>query len=827
MIAQSRWSTSSLGLAERLNRVRMARALALLSPLKRHLFHAIPLLLHFHGARLPGYNGHVTPCGIAGFDPKPEHHSAAEVLSLGLPSLRSDWPHAIEGVYAMGSTGSFGQNPQSDVDVWVIHEQKLAEDEIALLAAKLKLLTKWFASFDFEVNFYLVHPHQFRGERPSGDDLKRQLGVEHSGSAQHWLLLEEFYRTQICLGGKPLYWWPGARVGSEGLWLGDVQSLPASEYFSASLWQLYKGLAKPHKALLKVLLLEAYAWRYPDTEQLSARVWQRTVEGDFSAANDPYFLLYQVIEEYLLAIGDFRRLEIVRRCFYLKCGVRLRQEDQPKDWRYLKMQLLVSDWQWPETLIDTLDACESWHCGELQWFNAQLNELMLASYQTLLHFASRHGISEALKVADLGMLTRKLHTSFSEDNHLIPKLNLLWSQQVGEPQLTVITSQADGTHYLYRQAPQANAFKGEAAVFVSGHLASLLLWAAINGVSTPDTQWHWYGDRKAGARLEQASRKLQEMIADVDLRVSKQDLCQPWFYRKLILLVNLEKDPTPDWHGQEVMIDMMNANLFSLGRQRLNMLGSVDVLCYNSWGEWHCHHFEGEQALLKVMTFVAPGIRRAGGRVDGNSSVTLPELVDIRSQVDLRTIGCSVRLQPQLELAVHSLLRQVARLTCQANVSSTLVQPLRIGDKNYGLFFNTLGVAFEDLADAPAIYRQMSHGNLLTLPRPELGDDPFASVPELIQDYATKDVIQYFLRQREEGIDVFILNAENELSHYVQHGTTVEALVSKVSQQYAFEGLYEVRGRFNLPQFFQLERLQGELRAQPVGMARQDLGAEF
>lgn len=808
MISQSRWSTTALSLSERLNKVRMARALALLSPLKRHLLHAIPLLLHFHGPRLPGYNGHATPCGLAGFEPETPHLEAAKVLSLGLPSLRGDWPHAIEGVYAMGSTGSFGQNPLSDVDVWVIHEQSLVEEDVAALAAKLKALTDWFAGFDFEVNFYLVHPRQFRGDRTS-EDKKLTLGVEHSGSAQHWLLLEEFYRTQIRLGGKPLYWWPDARVSSDGLWLGDVHKLPASEYFSASLWQLYKGLVKPHKALLKVLLLEAYAWRYPDTEQLSQRVWQHTLEGDFSASNDPYFLLYETIEEYLTSINDHRRLEIVRRCFYLKCAVRLSQPEQPKDWRYLKMQLLVSAWEWPETLIETLDSCEHWHSGQLQWFNAQLNELMLASYQTLLHFASRHGISEGLRVEDLGMLTRKLHTYFSEDNHLIPKLNLLWSQRVEEPRMTVITSQSDGTHYLYRQAPDASALKGEAAVFVADNLAALLLWSSLNGVAGESTQWFWYGDRKAGKRLEDASRRLSSAIADVDPKVSKQDLCQPWHYRKLVLMVNLEQDPTPGWPGQEVLIDMMNANLFSLGRQRRNMLGSLDVLCFNSWGEWHCHHFDGEQALLKAMTFIAPGIRRAG------------------TKVDLRTIGCSERVRPQLELAVNTLLKQVATLSCQAKVSSTLMQPLRIGHKSYGLFFNTLGVAFEDLDDAASLYRQLSHGNLVALPRPELGDDPFASVPELIQDYATRDVIQYFLRQRDEGIDVFILNSENQLSHYVQHGTTVEALVNKVSQQSAFEGLYEVRGRFNLPQFFQLVRQQGELRAQPVGMTREDLGAEF
>lgn len=246
--------------------------------------------------------------------------AACNTLGLAKPSFHIVNHPAIEGIYSMGSMASFGQNPKSDVDVWLVDDRLLSQDECLLLEGKSDLLSAWFNHYGLEVNIYLVHPEQFVKNAGLEDEFQTAIGLEHSGSAQHWLLLEEFYRSQICLAGKAVAWWPNAKRSEDILFLGDVSKIPASEYFGASLWQLYKGLDKPHKALLKVLLLEAYASQYPKTCLVTDQVWQRTVEGDFSAANDAYFLLYESIETYLLKQGDLRRLEIVRRCFYLKCG---------------------------------------------------------------------------------------------------------------------------------------------------------------------------------------------------------------------------------------------------------------------------------------------------------------------------------------------------------------------------------------------------------------------------------------------------------------------------------------------------------------------------
>jgi adenylate cyclase class 1 len=53
-----------------------------------------------------------------------------------------------------------------------------------------------------EAHFFLIDPVRFvRGERDT------QLSSEDCGTTQHYLLLDEFYRTAIWLAGRTPIWW--------------------------------------------------------------------------------------------------------------------------------------------------------------------------------------------------------------------------------------------------------------------------------------------------------------------------------------------------------------------------------------------------------------------------------------------------------------------------------------------------------------------------------------------------------------------------------------------------------------------------------------------
>lgn len=119
----------------------------------------------------------------------------------------------------------------------------------------------------------------------------------------------------------------GVLTPNEWLDLGGLGTLSAEEYFGASLWQLYKSIDSPYKAVLKTLLLESYTREYPDTRLLAMDIKQRLHDGEIvSFGLDPYCMMLEKVTRYLQDIDDPARLDLVRRCFYLKACEKLSVE---------------------------------------------------------------------------------------------------------------------------------------------------------------------------------------------------------------------------------------------------------------------------------------------------------------------------------------------------------------------------------------------------------------------------------------------------------------------------------------------------------------------
>ena len=814
-------------LTERLNSIRLARALDVLPDLQQKLFHVIAFFIHYNQIDTPSIIDPSTPCGVHGFTLSNAMISACDFLGLTIPestapskAINSN-SAAFEGVYAMGSTASFGQNSQSDIDIWLVYNSNLTQAQLKLIEYKNKLISDWFAGFDFEVNIYLVHPMQFR--ECSAYENCQSVGIENSGSSQHWLLLEEFYRTHIRLAGKVVAWWPDAtsqvtKTNANLLYLGDVNSLPATEYFGASLWQLYKGLNKPHKALLKVLLLEVYASEYPHTNLITQQIWQYCEQQDFSVDNDAYLVLFKRIETYLIAQGDNTRLEIIRRCFYLKSGIKLSclSSKNSTDWRIEKIKSLVNQWQWSHELITILDNNAYWHAGQLKWFNQQLSELLLFSYKNLLMFASKQTLSDRMRVEELGLLARKLHTYFSDDDHLLQPLNRLWSISTAEKSLTIRHCIKTSRFYLYRQPydkmdvfgvdslDQQNAFDNH-AIHEAGNICSLVAWAVLNGVATTETHWSQVGSSsKRSDKLGYLTRKLIPIMHHVPT-VSKRDLCEPWCYQKIVLITNMDGDPTVKWQGQEMMLDYVNANILSLGQAKRSMLSSVAIVSLNSWGEWQSHRFDGRTALLEAISFIILGLKRSNERVD------------------LSIISCSEKFKQQIFNQLKTLLLRCYGLMKKVNQTNTLMHPVTIGEQQYNMYFNSLGMMYRK---NDATVQNKNHEDYM-LPQSNLSDDPYSSAPSIIHQFIVKGAKQYFLHEQNKILDVFIANEHNQLEHLQYLDTNIEDVVAKESHLYVFDAKKQNKPVFNMPQFFQLVLIEGKLTVMPFGLSVDEMGSAF
>lgn len=326
-----------------------------------------------------------------------------------------------------------------------------------------------------EVSFFLIDENRFR-HNESGS-----LGGEDCGSTQHILLLDEFYRTAVRMAGKRILWnmvpreeedhyddyvmslyQRGVLTPNEWLDLGGLGTLSAEEYFGASLWQLYKSIDSPYKAVLKTLLLEAYSWEYPDTRLLAMDIKQRLHDGEIvSYGLDPYCMMLERVTRYLIGIDDHARLDLVRRCFYLKVCEKLSLATENNGWRREILSQLVQEWGWDKQRLAMLDSRADWKIGQVREAHNELLDAMMQSYRNLIRFARRNNLSVSASPQDIGVLTRKLYAAFEALPGKVTLLNPQISPDLSEADLTFIhvpNGRANRAGwYLYNQSPHMNS----------------------------------------------------------------------------------------------------------------------------------------------------------------------------------------------------------------------------------------------------------------------------------------------------------------------------------------------------------------------------------
>ncbi len=360
---------------------------------------------------LPGYLDGNVPYGICSYVPDETQRSWINNISRKMSmsfSISNHEEQPITGVYSMGSTSSIGQNIHSDLDIWVCYQSWLDTEERTQLQHKCHLLEQWAICQGVDVNFFLINEHYFRHHN------KNMLKDEFYGSTHHMLLLDEFYRTAVRLGGKRILWnivpgkeeanydeyvlslyTCGALIPNEWLNLGGLGgTLSIEEYFESSLYHLYQSTISPYKAVLKTLLLEAYSWEYPHTKFLSINIKQHLHDGEIvSFGLDPYCMMLERITYYLIQINDTTRLDIVRCCFYLKIRETLSQSVNNILWRREILIQLVKNWGWNEERLIMLDNLANLKVGKIRQTHNEILDIMMNSYNNLIQFAHRNNLS--------------------------------------------------------------------------------------------------------------------------------------------------------------------------------------------------------------------------------------------------------------------------------------------------------------------------------------------------------------------------------------------------------------------------------------------------
>ena len=600
-----------------LHKQRLKRLETDLIQIQKDFLTLLPLLLHINHPTLPGFISNDVPAGL--FDYHPDRKSLLIAKKFGRSfeyKRRALHTIPIQGLYLMGSIGSIGQTPDSDLDFWLCHAHDLNPEQLRLLQRKVELIEQFGMEYGLEVHFFLMDPVAFKAGQ------KLTISSESSGSAQHHLLLEEFYRTGILIAGRPPLWWIVPAEHEDNYqqytqelidkrfidpfdWLdfGGMENVPPDEFFGAAHWQLYKGIESPYKAILKILLMESYASDFPNISWLSLITKKAIFQGDDDVIDiDPYVLIYRQVESYLSMRQEYDRLELARRCFYFKVNLPLSRPVRSSDlWKQQKLQQLVDEWQWTDEQIELLDSRNRWKLEQvLKERNILVRELT-HSYRVLMNFARSNAATGGIDPLELNLLGRKLYAALERRPGKIDLINPGISKDLHEARLCFKYEEKNEQvrWQLYRSDPVIDEY--QAPLKTTSNLVELVAWCHCNGIIDRGIQIivRPIDCPVSVSELRQLLDLIQQNLpAHLDIKPQLAELEKKPLSVFTMNFINVGFDPLERLSRVGLQLTSKRSDPLSFSGSQLNLAQRIDQLSINTWGEIEVFSYSDAEGLL-------------------------------------------------------------------------------------------------------------------------------------------------------------------------------------------------------------------------------------
>lgn len=582
----------------------------------------LPLLFHENNPELPGYISDDVPAGIFNYSTEQSAIKAAKSLFKSYKQIRRARRNMdINGMYFMGSSGSIAYNNKSDFDVWLLHSTSLNSDAIDLIQQKAYAIEQWAdETLYLEVHFFIFTAEEFKQGKQQG------LSSENSGSAQHYLLLDEFYRSSLFIAGKIPAWWfvPAEEEEnydqylevqaknkslnlSETIDFGTIANIPASEFFGAAVWQLYKSIHSPYKSLIKLLLMEVYASEYPSISLLSV-MFKQAVYNNIDQIHklDPYLMMYNKVEEYLMARNQHERLELFRQCFYVKVKEPLSDEVKKKTWRRELIKKHVLDWGWTTHQFIMMDSIKTWRIDMILQQRNKLMNALTESYRFLSNFARLNTEVSRVSKAELNVLGRKLYAAFERKAGKIDIFNYNYDTELNYSKLTIFqkrNSTTKNSWHMYQGHINSHDISSYKPVKRSKNIIELMAWAFFNKIIDS----HCAISLINGGDL--SVKELRQLLTSFEGKFPTKslpeadfnDLNQTVRIQHAALYINIGHIPGSGSNDELKHIYSIRDNILSYGAKHSNLAYSFDLMIYTTWEELLSFHFEGPDALVQCI----------------------------------------------------------------------------------------------------------------------------------------------------------------------------------------------------------------------------------
>lgn len=759
------------------NHDRLQRANLILSSRQQQVLRLLPLLLHVNHPLLPGYVSGATPAGLSNYEPSADLIQDAQAFARSFTYKAPRGYHVEHSLYAlflMGSIGSVAYAQDSDMDFWLCHSAGLSERQLQELRRKCDLLHQWAKTLGAKIYIFLIEPEQFA----SGHDNERQLTLDDCGTTQHYLLLDEFYRTALWLAGRTPLWWfvpvyeehrydeycaillAKRFVRSEEvLDLGCLAHIPASEFIGAGMWQLYKGIESPYKSLLKLLLIEIYASEHPQVQCLSLSYKQAVYANQLNTDElDAYVMLYRRLENYLQQRNELERLELVRRCFYLKVGKRLTQSrlQRVRSWKRTILEGLTQEWQWDENLLNHLDNRHQWKVAQAQQERRLLVNELMYSYRFLSQLAQKMQAQQAVAARDLAVLGRRLYAAFERKAGKVEYLNPGIAPDLSEETLTLVqcTQQLQGTTEhaywgLFRGSLSAQEWPDYVPLKRAKELLPVLAWAHLNGVIDEAARLSLvvHDSDLTEQELRGILRMLRRALPLPFTTATEETLLASSYPTTVLLLINVGIDPLPQHSQANVHMATEQVDALGFSGMRENLVLSIDQVTLNSWNELVVSSFNGDNAVLQCLSELL--------------NASAEHLGDVQIHV-----GCFCRNRAaSIIKRVEQLVTQVFENVAQGVDSRYLVQ---IEQQLHALEWRAGRAGYMTFADADELLEYLSQEQAQYI---RWRVDEYAlqgHILKFILPVGRADAVQVFYRVQGEQAQIYVLDERNGFWQHTQ-----------------------------------------------------------
>ena len=753
------------------NRQRLQLATDMLEERQQQFIRCLPMLFHDNTEGLLGFIDENTPSGICDYSIEQKAIRAAETLFVDFKICRrAKRRMEIHGLYFMGSCGSIAFNRHSDFDVWLLHAADLSAERVDLIQQKAHVIEKWAEKeLRLEVHFFIFSAEEFKHGKQQG------LSSESSGSAQHYLLLDEFYRSSLLIAGKMPAWWlvpPGEEQqydeylqylaqeqiidADDYLDFGSVADIPASEFFGATVWQLYKSISSPYKSLMKLLLMEVYASEFPQIRVLSMQFKEAIYGGGIEFDQlDPYVMLYQRIEEYLMQHNQRDRLELFRQCFYIKINEPLGNQIRKRSWRRQLFKEMALEWGWEREQFLFMDSLKEWHIDEISRQRNRLMNALKESYRFLSSFARKNTEASLVRQNDLNVLGRKLYAAFERK---AGKIDIINHDNHTNLNISTVTVQQRRNHlskevWQLFQHRRDNEDTQTRPVKRAQSVLELTTWAYFNKLIDSHSAFSMdCSDELTVKELRSILQALEEEFPNRKLHNADfNDLSLPAKIVHACLFVNVGRVPKIVSSKSIGHVSSQRDNVLSYGAKHQNLTVSFDLLISTTWEELLTFHFEGEEALLDCIC----------------EYMRWYPLAETHQPPPVNVFSYSSSYGPAIRRRIEELFRDIIGHYYQRNVNTQQRYLVGIGDSFHEIYHENGQFKHGLIGNSRNLLRSLGRPNPFFCP---LVFDKYTTDNRLIQaiyKLNRKDRIQLFYQVQNSFAHIYIIDENGSL--FYQH----------------------------------------------------------